>query len=129
MLLKLSTYKTPLRYFFAVIVGYSLEFATYSALVSFEVSVYLANAAGFCIGVIINVVLIRKFVFQDSRFRLQTDLQLSFASHGLMFGLGMGLLWLLVEFKEMNPYLAKLVTNGTTFTLNYVLRAVFFRKK
>lgn len=129
LLLKPSTYKTPLRYFLAIVCGYCIDFAIYAAFVAFGISVYWANAAGFCVGSVVNVMLIREFVFQDSRFRLSTDLQLSFASNGLMFGFGMGMLWVLVELAAMNPYGAKLLTNGTTFFVNYMIRAVFFRKK
>jgi len=46
-----------------------------------------------------------------------------------MFALGMAVLWTLVELSAMNPYGAKLLTNGTTFVVNFVIRAVFFRKK
>lgn len=129
MLLKPSTYKTPLRYFLVVVCGYCIDFAIYAALVSAGVSVYWANAAGFCVGSVVNTILIREFVFQDSRFPLTTDLQLSFTSNAVMFALGMAMLWGLVELSKMNPYGAKLVTNGTTFIANYVIRTVFFRKK
>ena len=112
-----------------VICGYCIDFAIYAALVSVGVSVYWANAAGFCVGSVVNIILIREFVFQDSRFSLTTDLQLSFASNSVMFALGMVVLWALVELSAMNPYGAKLLTNGTTFVGNYVIRAVFFRKK
>jgi putative flippase GtrA len=129
LLLKPSTYKTPLRYFFSVVCGYCVDFAIYATVVAFGISVYWANAAAFCVGSVVNVVLIREFVFRDSRFRLSTDLQLSFASNGLMFGFGMGMLWVLVELAGMNLYGAKLLTNGTTFFANYVIRAAFFRRK
>lgn len=129
MLLKLSTYKTPFCYFLAVVCGYCIDFAIYAALVALGVSVYWANAAGFCVGSVVNTVLIREFVFHDSRFSLMTDLQLSLASNTLMFAMGMTLLWGLVELSAMNPYGAKLLTNGTTFFANYALRASFFRKR
>lgn len=93
------------------------------------VSIYLANAVGFCVGAVVNVLLIRKYVFPDSRFKLSADLPLTFAVNGAMLGVGMGLLWVLVDLLSVNPYGAKLLTNGTTFMLNYVTRAVFFRKK
>jgi putative flippase GtrA len=129
LLQKPSTYKAPLRYFLAVVCGYCIDFAIYAALVKFGASVYWSNAAGFCVGSVVNTILIRKFVFQESRFSLSTDLQLSFASNALMFVLGMMVLWGLVELVAMNPYGAKLLTNGTTFVANYVIRAVYFRKK
>lgn len=129
LLLKPSTYKTPLRYFLAVVCGYLIDFAIYSAFVLFGVSVYWANTAGFCVGATVNVILIRQFVFPDSRFRLSTDLQLSFVSNGLMFGFGMGILWVFVELGSINPFIAKLLTNGTTFLVNYMIRSAFFRRK
>jgi len=94
-----------------------------------DVSIYLANAAGFCAGAVVNVLLIRKYVFTESRFKLSADLPLTFAVNGAMLGVGMGLLWVLVDMLTVNPYWAKLLANGTTFVLNYVTRAVFFRKK
>ena len=129
MLLKPSTYNKPLRYFLAVVCGYCIDFAIYASLVGIGVSVYWANTAGFCVGSVVNTILIREFVFQESRFSLATDLKLSFISNALMFALGMMLLWGLVELSKMNPYGAKLLTNGTTFIVNYAVRAVFFRKK
>ena len=93
------------------------------------VSVYWANAAGFCVGAIINVILIRAFVFPDSRFRLGQDVLLTVAANGAMLGFGMGVLWMLVDALHVNLYWAKLLTNGVTFVLNYVTRSVFFRKK
>jgi putative flippase GtrA len=113
----------------AVVCGYFIDFFIYSVLVSFDISIYWANAAGFCVGSVVNTVLIREFVFTDSKFSLATDLQLSFVSNALMFALGMAILWVLVELNGMNPYGAKLLTNGTTFVANYVIRAEFFRKK
>lgn len=91
-------------------------------------SIYLANGAGFLVGMTVNVILVRKLVFPDSRFRLIHDLQLSLISNGLMFLVGMGLLWLLVESLSLNVYLAKVLTNGATFLINFVIRAVYFRK-
>ena len=129
LLLNPSTYKAPIRYFLAVTIGFCVDFAIYATLVTFDVSVYLANTAGFCVGLTVNVILIRKLVFPNSRFQFFTDLQLSFASSGLMFVFGMGMLWVLVELVDMNIYGAKLLTNGTTFFANYIIRAVFFRNK
>lgn len=119
----------PLRYLIVATCGFCIDFALYAALVAAGVSIYWANASGFCVGAVVNVLLIRRFVFPNSRFKLSTDLPLTFAVNGAMLGAGMGLLWLLVELLSANPYWAKLVTNATTFMLNYMTRAVFFRKK
>jgi putative flippase GtrA len=92
-------------------------------------SVYLANTVAFCVGTALNVILIRTFVFSDSRFTLRSDVLLTMATNGAMFLLGIGMLWVSVDLLFINPYLAKLLVNGVTFVLNYVVRIVFFRKK
>lgn len=77
----------------------------------------------------LTVVLIRNYVFRISRFRLETDVMLTFVTNGTMFIFGMGVLWFLVEIVLIGPYWAKLASNGVTFVLNYVTRATFFRRR
>ena len=122
-------YKTPLRYLIVTTCGFWVDFSFYAVLVAMEVSIYWANAAGFCVGAVVNVLLIRKFVFPDSRFKLSADLPLTLLVNGTMLGVGMGLLWVFVNRLAINPYGAKLLANGITFVLNYIIRTVFFRKK
>lgn len=129
MLPKQSTYKAPLRYFLVVTGGFGVDFSLYAMLVAWGESVYAANLAGFCVGAAFNVLLIRRFVFPDSRFKFGADLLLTILANGTMLGVGMGVLWVLVEGLAMNPYLAKLVANGLTFVLNYATRATFFSVK
>ena len=73
-----------------------------------------------------DVVLIRAFVVPDSRFRLSGEVLPSAPSNGAMLGpgMGMGMLWVLVDWVLVNPCVAKLATNLTTFILDYMLRAV-----
>jgi len=109
--------------------GFVADYIIYAILVSSDVSVYVSNGIGFVIGTVVNVVLIRRFVFKNSRFSLSTDLNLTLMSNGSMLVLGMGVLWLLVEHLGISPYWAKLIVNGLTFVINYIIRAIFFRKK
>jgi putative flippase GtrA len=126
LLQKPLTVKNPLVYFLAVLGGYFIDFSVYATLVKSGLSVYLANAAGFCVGSITNVIFIRKFVFRNSRFDFWTDLQLSMVSNSLIFAVGIFMLWGLVELAAINPYGAKFISNGATFVANYVIRVVCF---
>lgn len=92
-------------------------------------SVYFANAVGFCVGAFVNVILIRQFVFTDSRFQLGHDVLFTVVINGIILSLGMGVLWVLVEALNVNPYWAKLVTNSVTFIFNYLIRLFYFRKR
>jgi putative flippase GtrA len=112
-----------------VVLGYIVDFSIYSVLIQFGVSLFLSNTVAFFIGVTINTILIRRFVFSDSRFSFLSDLKLSLISNGMMFGVGMAVLWGLVRILAIDPYFAKIITNGFTFFVNYLIRIVFFRKK
>jgi putative flippase GtrA len=118
----------PFRYFLVVGFGFLFDFLTYAIIVASGQSVYLANVVGFCVGASINVVLIRRFVFRNSRYSLPVDIQLTMASNGFMLFFGMLLLLVLVEYFGVDSYLAKLVANAVTFVLNYGVRVFFFRK-
>lgn len=124
-----STPNAPLRYFLVALCGFSADYIIYAAIVFEGGSAYMANIAGFCIGAMINVILIRIFVFPESRFRLGADILLTNLTNGAALGLGMGILWVQIEVLSVNPYWAKLVTNGLTFVLNYATRSILFRKK
>lgn len=129
MFLKQSISKEALRYLLVVTGGFGVDFIVYATLVSWGESVYVANLAGFCIGAVFNVLLIRRFVFPDCRFRIGADLLLTVLANGTMLAVGMVVLWVLVDGLSINPYLAKLFANGLTFTLNYATRATFFSVK
>jgi putative flippase GtrA len=120
---------TPLRYFAVVFCGFSVDFMVYTLIVSRGQSAYFANIIAFFVGTIVNVILIRTFVFPDSRFRPVSDIALTIVTNGMFLGLGMSILWIQINLLNINPYWAKLVANGLTFVLNYATRSIFFRKK
>jgi putative flippase GtrA len=89
--------------------------------------VYVANGISFSIGAALTVVLIRAFVFRDSRFQLGADVLLTFVTNGTMLMVGMAFLWFLVDVIAINPYWAKLLTNALTFVVNYFVRVNVFK--
>jgi len=117
------------KYFLVAGTGFCVDFAIYSGLVYFGISVYLANLCGFAVGAAVNVALIRRFVFPAARFRFRADLLLTMVVNGVMLVFGMLLLWLFVEVLQINPYAAKLMANGLTFCLNYVTRIKYFSQR
>jgi putative flippase GtrA len=125
----MTAYRTPIRYSLVVLCGYSVDFLLYMLLVANGVAIYGANAVGFSVGSVVNVLLIRRFVFLDARFSLLVDLQLSFMSNAVMLALGMLLLWALFTLANMNPYVAKVAANCVTFLINYLIRKVFFGER
>lgn len=114
------------RYFAVALVGFAIDFVVYALVLNATQQLALAHVTGFVIGGSINVLLIRALVFQHSRFSLHKDIALTLSANGLMMLLGLALLWALVHLAGLEPHLAKLATNGTTFALNYVTRKLFF---
>lgn len=118
----------PIRYFGVMLCGYIADFAIFTALMAIDWSPYFSNALAFCVGTIVNVALIRTYVFPASRFPFTKDVLLTIIANGTMFIFGMCLLWLLIDAFNTNPFLSKLLANGITFVLNYATRSIFFRK-
>lgn len=116
----------PVRYFTVALIGFAVDFFAYALVLKATNQLALSHVTGFVIGGSLNVLLIRSLVFRDSRFSLHKDIALTLGANGLMMLLGLALLWALVHLASMEPHLAKLMTNGTTFSLNYVTRKLFF---
>lgn len=129
MLLKKLIYNAPVRYFAVTLCGFLIDFLVYATLVATGLSIYIANLLGFCIGATANVLLIRSFVFRESRHSLPVDIILTIMANGMVFFIGLILLWVLVEGMRLDPYITKLIANGVTFILNYVIRTYYFSRK
>jgi len=54
---------------------------------------------------------------------------MTWVSNGAMLGVGMLALWVLADVVGMNPYWAKIISNGLTFVLNYITRITIFGVK
>ncbi len=109
-----------------VLAGYSVDFSCYAVAVEAGVNVYTANVFAFCIGAVVNVLLLRKFVFTSPRFSFGKDVLYTWMSNGMMFVVGMAMFWILIELLYLNHYWAKLLSSGFTFVLNYLVRLRYF---
>ncbi|OUX38054.1 MAG: hypothetical protein CBE26_01935 [Kiritimatiellaceae bacterium TMED266] len=117
-----------LKYFSVVVCGYLVDIAIFILLIESGWSIYLANCAGFVVGSIFNVILIRLYVFSDSRFELLHDLGYSLISNTLILFVGLAMLWLLVEQFNRTAIVAKVTANGLTFFINFIIRKQLFSR-
>lgn len=129
MLLKLLISKSIFRYLLVVAGAYCVDFALYALLVYWDWSVYLANLAAFTLGTALSVVLIRQYALPKSRFELFPDIGLTILTNGATIVASMVFLWIFVGHMNMNPYMAKIIANGSTFLINYVARVLYFTAK
>lgn len=121
-------FKASLTYLTVVMLGYIVDFSIYTLMLALGAWVVWANTIAFFVGAVVNAILIRRFVFPDNRFRAGKDLGLTLLVNIFFFVLGTWLLSWLVTTEGINPYVAKVLTNGLTFAGNFLTRAAFFRK-
>ena len=121
--------KDFIKYFFIILVGYFFDLLLFSALISLYFNVLVANFFGFLAGTIINLLLIRKYLFVNSRFGLSDDVFLTLVFYSLTLLVSSVMLIFFINIIEFNPYTAKIISNLFTLLLNYILRIKFFTIK
>jgi putative flippase GtrA len=117
--------KSIARYFLLVCAGYAVDLASYVAMTQAGVPLYAAFLASFAVGTLCNVLLLRRF-FAAGRHSFARDFALSLASNGLVILLAMGLYAALMEFLGLHHVLAKVLSNGVSFVVNYAVRRRWF---
>jgi putative flippase GtrA len=113
------------KYFLIVCAGYAVDLGSYVAMTGAGVPLYVAYLASFAIGTVCNVLLLRRF-FAAGRLPLAKDLALSLASNGIVILLAMGIYAALMQLLGMHHVLAKVLSNGFSFLVNYAVRRKFF---
>jgi len=117
---------TPIaKYFWIVVVGYAVDLGSYIGMVEAGLHLYLAYLASFALGNTCNVLLLRKF-FAAGRHPFAKDLALSMASTGIVILLAMGIYIALMQLLGVHHLVAKVLSNGVSFLVNYYLRRRFF---
>jgi putative flippase GtrA len=117
--------KTAAQYFWIVCVGYAVDLASYIGMTEAGVPLYLAYLASFAVGTTCNVMLLRRF-FAAGRHAFGKDLALSMASNGFFILLAMGIYAALMQFLGVHHVLAKVLSNGFSFAMNYRVRRSYF---
>lgn len=112
-------------YFGLICAGYATDLIAYMFLVDLGFNLYVAYLASFVVGTTCNVALLRRF-FAAPRFSFGKDLTLTLGSNGLIVVLMLGLYTVLMKLLGMPHLLAKIVSNGVSFMLNYATRRRFF---
>jgi len=113
------------KYFWIVCAGYAVDLGSYVAMVELGVHLYAAYLLSFVIGTVCNVLLLRRF-FAAGRLPIAKDLSLSLASNGLVILLAMGIYAALMHLLGMHHVIAKVLSNGFSFLVNYAVRRKFF---
>ena len=121
----LSQARPLAQYFCIVCVGYAVDLGSYVAMAEAGVPLYLAYLASWVIGNACNVLLLRRF-FAAGRLPLAKDLGMSIASNGVVLLLALGIYAALMHLLAMHHVIAKILSNGFSFLVNYYVRRKYF---
>jgi putative flippase GtrA len=120
-----ATSRSIAQYFWVACVGYAIDLSSYIGLVQLGLHLYLAYLSSFAVGTVCNVLLFRRF-FAPGRHRLAKDISLSFASNGVTIAIAMGIYVALMQLLGLHHVVAKVLSNGCSFLVNYQLRKSWF---
>jgi len=121
----LSQTKPLAQYFWIVVVGYAVDLGSYLLMAEAGLHLYLAYLASFALGNTCNVLLLRRF-FAAGRHPIAKDLALSMASNGIVIALAMGIYVALMQLAGVHHVIAKILSNGFSFVVNYAVRRRYF---
>ena len=121
-------FKSVSAYTGIIFIGFSLDFLLFTFLVKQNVSAYHAHAVGFLIGMTVNVILLRHFLDKQPRFNLFMDLGYTIAANGIVFLLGLAVLWIAIELIELNKVLSKVFSSAITVCINFIVRKSLFSR-
>jgi putative flippase GtrA len=106
-------------------VGYAVDLGAYVAMAEAGVPLYFAYLLSWATGNVCNVLLLRRF-FAAGRLPLARDLALSLASNGVVILLALGIYAALMHLLGMHHVIAKILSNGFSFLVNYYVRRRYF---
>jgi putative flippase GtrA len=106
-------------------VGYAVDLGSYVGMAEVGVHLYFAYLASFAIGTTCNVLLLRRF-FSAGRHAFGKDLALTMASNGTVILLAMGIYIALMQLLGVHHVIAKIISNGVSFLVNYRVRRAYF---
>lgn len=126
--LKRLTSINVLKYIAIMIVGFACDLILFAILTSHEVSVIISGVLSFIFGTFVNLVLLRSILFHSSNLSFANDFILTILSNGLIFNIGLFLLWYMTSYLLYDPIISKVISNLLTFLLNYIIRIIFFER-
>jgi putative flippase GtrA len=117
-----------LKYSAIMVVGFACDLILFAILTSYEISIIVSGVASFVFGTFVNLMLLRSVLFNCSNLSFAKDFILTLLSNGLIFNIGLLLLWYMTSYLLYDAIVAKVFSNLLTFLSNYVVRIVFFER-
>lgn len=117
------------KYLIVVIIGLIADYGVYSInYYVFKLGIVGSNLIAFAIGALLNMILIRIYIFSNPRFTFIVDYLLTLLSNGIVVLGGTMLMVIMVNHLSMNHYVAKSISMIITFILNYIIRKHVFSR-
>jgi|Laugresbdmm110sn_1035088.scaffolds.fasta_scaffold155989_2 hypothetical protein len=114
------------KYLIIISFGFAIDVLCFIGFLKFGFSPYSSNIFSFCIGLTLNVTLLRVFLNKTNKFKFHIDLLITFISNGAVIFIGTGLVWFFINKFNLNPFESKIISNGITVVINLITRLKFF---
>lgn len=114
------------RYFIAGCLAFGSDFLVLVALTELGgVNYLVSNIFGFCCGLLVSYLLCVRWVFARRRLSVPSQEFAIFALLALVgLGLNEGTMWAVVELAEQHYLIAKVVSTGIVFVINFGMKKV-----
>lgn len=129
-----KAYKNLIKFCITSISSFLLDFSVYSMLLlltkdfSSSTSLLLSNIVARIVSASFNFYINKKFVFQNHDSVLKTGLKY-FGLALFIIGMNTALLSLLVEYLHLNPFIGKILVEGTLFFFSWMIQRIFVFQK
>lgn len=116
-----------IRYFLLSLIGYTVDFSLFFALVEGGIRPFVSNTIAFICGATINAIGFRYFVFENPRFSFQKEILLSLCVFALINVLASALIEFAIIILSVPAGVSKITVNVFSFALNYKIRRRYFQ--
>lgn len=105
------------------VVSFGIDFGLFSLLLALGVQHILASSVSFCISVVVNYILTRRFVFASGP---NVNVAKEFTYYVLLNFVALGLntlvLFVCVDLSDLHPLLGKIIATAVVMVFNFVTR-------
>lgn len=105
------------------VVSFGIDLGLFSLLLVLGVQHILASSVSFCISVVVNYILTRRFVFaSDSNVNVAKEFTYYILLNFVALGLNTFVLFVCVDLSHLHPLLGKIIATAVVMVFNFVTR-------
>lgn len=126
-LLEIKIINQFIKYFGVAIVAFIVNYASLYVLADIvKINYIVANIVAFLLGLIVNYILCKKFVFKESNINQKVEFLICAFIGVIGLGIDTGVLWFFTEKVNIYHMISKIISTGVTFIWNFGARKILY---